>query len=161
MTDSTALEAHAKAGQRLVDALNARGEPATAEAAISPGVRLERFGFGPRQGQLVQIIEGIGPVTAWLQLTPDGTSFALAEAPLVDDEGVATVRYRLTHEDFVNGGEWRWKLADDGRITWLQHLPNDLPETDEEASARLARRASPMVPNELALDDNDHDHNHD
>lgn len=143
-------EAHEKALLRWLEALNARGRREVVDVAVDPAIRLERYGFGPNQGQLVQIIEGIGPLAAWLALTPENTAFEAVGDLDISDDGVGTSRYRVTFPpDFENGGEWRWRLAADGRLVFVSHRPSEIPQAIVE---RMMTNPPPMKPNKLAIE---------
>ena len=85
--------------------------------------------------------------------------FARDGAVDVSGDGVGLCRYTLTVDDFVNGGEWRFRLADDGRIVWLAHRPDSLPDDTDAQLERLG--STPMRPNALALEQHEHDEEHD
>lgn len=143
------LSRYESAIRRWVDALNGRGDRARVEAAVHSEIRVARFGFGSRAGVLVQRIQGISEVADWLGLTPEAVQFEIegsvefeAEEPSgsVDPEGVtrdvATARYLIRANGFANGGTWRFRLADDDRLLWLEHRPDDLPDATEEGESR-------------------------
>jgi hypothetical protein len=145
---------------RWIHALGSRGQRPSVEAAVGPGIRLERYGFGDSRGQLVQIFEGPGPVAAWLAMTPPEVEFAAEGDLTLTDDGVATTRYRMTAGTFVNGGEWRFRLAADGRILWLAHRPDSLPEDPQAQLARLGSQPLPVRPNPLPPHPHAHPHPH-
>lgn len=143
------LSRYESAIRRWVDALNGRGDRACVEAAVHPEIRVARFGFGKRAGHLVQRLQGTSEVTDWLGLTPVEVQFDIegsvefeAEEPAgsVDPSGVtkevASVRYQIRTDGFANGGTWRFRLADDDRLLWLEHRPDDLPDAIEEGGPR-------------------------
>jgi len=116
---------------------------------VHPEVRVARYGFGAKAGCLVQSIQGISEVADWLGLTPETVQFDIegsvgfeAEEPggSLDlpgaTDGVATVRYLIQVVGFANGGTWRFRVADDDRILWLEHRPDDLPDAVEEGGSR-------------------------
>jgi len=137
---------------RWVKALNAQGLARLVEAAVAPDALVERYGYGPDAGRLVELIEGRESVRRWAALTPSAVSFALAGPVSVvpEPEGpVGEARYRLAALDFVNGGAWRFRLDAGGRIAWLRHMPDDI-----EGAVREHRDPHP------ADCDADHDHDH-
>ena len=138
------LSRYESAIRRWVDALNERGARVFVEAAVHPEVRVERYGFGENLGSLMQVIEGTSGVTEWFGLTPKSIQFEIVgpvmfeslessrsagqEGPQGSDDGsISRVRYQVSTVGFANGGTWRFELADDDRIAWLEHRPDDLP----------------------------------
>ncbi|MGM0578812.1 MAG: nuclear transport factor 2 family protein [Myxococcota bacterium] len=116
---------------RWVNALNRPGDPEATAEAVADDVVLERYGTGPWAGQQVERLEGAAAVAGWLARSPEGVRFEV-EPPdpraAVEEPGVVEVRYRVILEDFVNHGTWRLRLADDGRIAWLEHVPDEVPD---------------------------------
>lgn len=143
------LSRYESAIRRWVNALDGRGDRVRVEAAVHPEVRVARFGFGASSGQLVQSIQGTSEVTDWVGLTPAAVQFDVvgsvgfeAEEPgessgsSGETNVVATVRYQVTTVGFAGGGTWRFRLADDDRILWLEHRPDDLPDANAEDGSR-------------------------
>jgi hypothetical protein len=114
---------------RWVQALNAYGDLSITRRAVHEAVRLERCGVGGERGQVVQGIEGLEAVNAWLALTRDVCTFTLGP---VDEDGA---RYAITAGDFTGGGQWTATWADDGRLATLRHEPDDLTGDPDEAVA--------------------------
>jgi hypothetical protein len=113
---------------RWVKALNNGRDPALAELAVAPDAVVERYGYHGQRGELVQRIVGGQAIAAWLALTNPLCCFSGETTPVWDDAaGVWRARYRITAEEFTNGGAWQFALAPDGRIAWLRHEPDDLP----------------------------------
>ncbi len=126
--------------ENWVTALNARGAGARTciEAAAHPDIEVERFGFGVNKGRAVETIRGLEGVAAWFATTPDIIDFELDGSVSVESE-FSVVGYKVIAGDFENGGTWRFKLHEDGRIAWLEHRPNEVEEAVEEGSFRLGR----------------------
>lgn len=108
---------------RWLDAVNSRGAAEDVKAALTEDAVVERYGFGERKGELAHTFRGHDEISEWLARAPAGTVFRLAGRVEGDN-----VRYALAVDGFHNGGEWRWRLGGDGRIAWLRHDPDDLPE---------------------------------
>lgn len=134
--------------ENWVTALNTRGAQTRArvDAAVHPDIRVVRYGFGVNQGRVVEEIHGAAGVTEWFGLTPDVIEFevegAVADEPAgsgQEDAAVACVGYRVVAGDFVNGGTWRFRLHEDGRIIWLEHRPNEIEDAVQEGSFRIGR----------------------
>ena len=136
--------------QRWIDALNVRGERTVLAAAFQADASVARKGFGSKTGQLVEVIEGLENVSEWMGLLPSGITFECVGPVEVaaDSEGeVALVRYRLSVDDFVGGGSWRFRLGDDGLVGWLEHQPDRIDDPIEEGDYRAGGHR-------------DHDHPH-
>jgi len=111
---------------RWVDALNRPGDPLAVARALADDAVIERHGFGATRGQLVQTIAGIAAATAWVALLRPALRFSCDPAR-AGEAGAFVARYRVTGpDDFVGGGEWAARLAADGKIAWLRHVPDDL-----------------------------------
>lgn len=150
------LNRYESAIRRWVDALNERGPRALVEAAVHPEIRVERYGFGDHLGVLMQTIQGTTGVTEWFGISPVQVQFEVAgpveleqaESPEStpkgsptsgtenDAEGVAKVRYQVSAVGFTNGGTWRYRISEDGRIVWLAHHPDDLADAVQERDVR-------------------------
>jgi hypothetical protein len=139
--------------ENWVTALNTRGSQmlVCVEAAVHPDVRVVRYGFGANQGRVVEEIHGVTGVAEWFGLTPDVIEFELAgpvdslnEENGVEDAVVRGVRYQVLAGDFVNGGSWRFRVHEDGRIIWLEHRPDEVDDAVQEGSYRLGRAVPEM-----------------
>lgn len=115
---------------RWVEALNQPHEAgARVEAAFAPAGAVERYGVWEQAGQLVERFEGHAAITAWLGRSPEGIRFWL-DSP-VEARGAAgeqEVRYAYGFGEWMHGGAWRFRLAEDGRLAWLAHLPDVLDD---------------------------------
>lgn len=127
--------------ENWVTALNTRGAETRAriEAAAHPDIEVERFGFGVNKGRVVETIRGLDGVFAWFATTPDIIEFELDGTVSVDASEISVVGYKVIAGDFENGGTWRFRLHQDGRIAWLEHQPKEIEEAVEEGSFRLGR----------------------
>ena len=115
--------------ERLIAAANAKGEPDLVARALEDDVRVERFGFHERKGQLREVFEGAPAVATWFQNGPwNPTTWWLEGEVRAADQGRWTVRYALEVSDFHGGGTWTAALGPSGRIAWLMHDPDDLPD---------------------------------
>lgn len=125
--------------RKWVVALNERGSKPLFEAAVHPDIVVERFGFGSRRGTLVQKMEGGPAVAEWFGITPAGVRFEIAGPVVLDPDRtpeVARTRYRLSIADIVGGGQWSYRIHDDGRVVWLEHAPDEIPDPIEEGDHR-------------------------
>lgn len=93
---------------------------------LAPNIEVLRCGNWDERGKILDIFSGPDSVVTWLARTPKGTTFTLISSAAVDDDGSACVRYRITIEDFVNEGEWRFKLNPAGQLVWLWHQADEL-----------------------------------
>ncbi len=127
--------------ENWIAALNEKGRSSRVrvEAAVHPEIRVERFGFGANAGRLVEVIRGTEGVAEWFGITPEVVQFELAGPVEVEGEGsgVEKVGYRVVAGEFVGHGTWRFRLHDDGRIVWLEHRPDDIPDAVQEGSFRI------------------------
>lgn len=142
--------------QQWLDALNAPANDEAMRAATAPEVHARRHGNDSQRGLVVEWFDGHEAMRTWFQRSPEGMVFSLAgpvEAdpgqtpdtaaaraaggpvrlptdgvPLEEGSPQWRVRYRLVVGDFEGGGLWRFSLADDGRIAWLEHVPDELHE---------------------------------
>ncbi len=111
-----------------VDALNGYGDLALTSRAVAADVVIERGGFGPQSGEVVQTLQGVAAANTWLAMTRHVVRFFAQEASLRREGSLWVARYRLTApDDFVGGGLWRFATDASGRIARLQHWPDDLP----------------------------------
>lgn len=115
---------------RWVEALNARDDRRVVDGALSPEVVVLRYGTGARSGEVVERLRDLESVAEWLSRTPAGTRFMVEESPvpLDEDPTQAEVRYRVFAGDFIGHGTWRLSLDAAGRIAWLEHVPDELPD---------------------------------
>lgn len=152
------LSRYESAIRRWVVALNERGARIRVEAAVHPEVRVARFGFGENAGRLMQSIQGTSGVTEWFGISPKQVQFDIAgpvefEAvepsrssgqegvEATDEASIARVRYQVSAIGFSNGGTWRFTLADDDLINWLEHRPDDLPDAMQEGRSRTGENS--------------------
>lgn len=125
--------------RRWVVALNARGTRTSVDAAAHPDIVVERLGFGSKAGRLVQTFKGAPAVAEWFGLTPAGTFFELAGPVVLDPDKtpeIARTRYQLQSADIVGSGGWAYRIADDGRVIWLEHAPDQIADPIEEGDHR-------------------------
>jgi len=144
MADEAArLDTANEAVRRWLEAVISRGDRELVDAAVAPTIRIERFGFGTEQGELVEILEGPGPVGALLARTPPNVvTWGLTDEPnpaTPAGDGF-TARYTLESSGFTGGGEWWFRLSDDGRITFLAHRPDELDKGANEAVAEYLKK---------------------
>lgn len=127
--------------ENWVAALNTQGAEARSliERAAHPDIEVVRFGFGANKGRVVETIRGYEGVAEWFSLTPDVIEFELDGDIRELADGLSEVGYRVLAGDFANGGTWRFRAHADGRVTWLEHRPNEIDEAVEEGSFRLSR----------------------
>jgi len=145
------LSRYESAIRRWVDALNGRVDRARVEAAVHPEVRVVRWGFGTNVGQVVQDIQGTSGVAEWFGMTPATVEFDIAGPVEVEAEpslesgdstggkeagSVARAQYQVMAPDFLGGGIWNFRLAEDDRIIWLEHRPDDIPDPVQEGTSR-------------------------
>lgn len=110
---------------RWLAAVEGHGDAGLTDAAVAPDVEVARYGFGPSRGTIVETLCGTEAVRAWLARTNPVCVFTL-EASGSPAAGLVVARYRIDAPDFLGGGEWRARLAPDGRIAHLEHRPDDL-----------------------------------
>lgn len=128
------LEAATLAATRWVEALNSPRDPVLVRTALAPWAVLYRYGAMERAGTLVETFRGWEAVDRWMARSPRAPiTFWLARA--VEHAAGAPawwgptffVRYAYAAEGWVHGGGWRFGLAPDGRLAWLEHFPDRLP----------------------------------
>lgn len=126
MTYNRRVEHLRAAYQRFVDALNHARDEAVLRRAVTDDVRIDRHAPAPEgeAGPVAETFEGFAAAAKWVLRTPAVVTFALAGEPRAD----GAIAYALEAEDFKNGGVWRARLADDGRIAFLAHQPFALRE---------------------------------
>jgi hypothetical protein len=119
---------------RWLEALNARGDQAATRRAVDDEVRIERCGFHATRDQVLEVLNGAVAVNDWLALTRDVVEFRLDGDSRCDAGGEIAARYAVVVEaaNFRGGGEWHLRLANDGRIAWLRHQPDDLEQATPE-----------------------------
>ncbi|MCB9779079.1 MAG: hypothetical protein H6742_10990 [Alphaproteobacteria bacterium] len=153
------LAAATAALERWVAALHARGHGSRTAAAVALDARIDRFGWDGSRGTRVEVIEGLGPIVAWCARTPGNVRFAVGPPRAADGHWQA--RYTVTVGDFVNHGDWSFTLAPDGRIQWLAHRPDDLPDDWRDGVPDGKSLGPPAVHDAAVHDAADHDHDHD
>lgn len=112
---------------RWLLALRGRGLLPPLQAALAPGFVVQRFGWDAQRGVLAERFEELPPLAAWCARSPAEVEFLL-DGPVTPTDPGFQARYEVRLGDFHNGGTWRFDLAPDGRIAWLLHQPDDLPE---------------------------------
>ena len=130
---------HDHAIRRWVIALNARGTQASIESAVHPDCVVERFGFGTKSGVLVEMLQGAPAVAEWFDRSPQGTVFEIAGPVVLDPDQtpeVARARYAFEVATVTGGGQWTFRVHDDGRVIWLEHAPDDIADPVEEGGHR-------------------------
>lgn len=120
---------------RWARAMTSRGDLERTRLAVSADAVVDRHGNGARYGQVVERIEGVEAIAAWLSTSPEGTVFEVS-SPVAyvwsspggggTAERVAEARYTVRGPGFDNQGSWRFSLAGDERLRWLEHAPDDL-----------------------------------
>lgn len=117
------------AAGRFAAMLTARGAEDAVAAALADECVLTHFGNFEERGQVVKRLEGAAAIAAWAGTSPEATTFALASPVTLDADGeTGIVRYLVTASfGFRNHGEWRLRLAPDGRVAAVSHQPDELP----------------------------------
>ncbi len=105
-------------------ALNTR-EPGHLEQAAAPDFDVDVYGVGPTREQRMKSVKGYDGFAQWLGRAPSGTTFSLASA-VEADGATRIVHYRVDVLYFNGGGVWKATVGEDGRITHLEHRPDDL-----------------------------------
>ncbi|MEL6182650.1 MAG: hypothetical protein AAFS10_27075 [Myxococcota bacterium] len=97
--------------------------------ALTPDAEVYRYGVWEEAGQRVDTFCGPSEVADWFARTPVKITFALASSPTPHPErpGAHMVRFSYHFDDFSHGGRWIFGLADDGRLRWVEHHPEELP----------------------------------
>lgn len=117
--------------ERWLRALNARGAAEDVEAACAPDVVVERYGFAEQRDVLVETLQGRSEVADWFALPAEGTVFAVVGDCMCEETGptpICRVRYRVEVMDFIGGGDWRFRCDELGRLSWLEHRPDELAD---------------------------------
>jgi hypothetical protein len=99
-------------------------DPATAGAAVTDDVRIERYApikKGIAALAPAEVHEGLEAAIALLRRSPKVATFALDGEPQIFGDRIE-VAYTISVPDFTNGGIWILKLRDD-KIAHLQHRP--------------------------------------
>jgi len=120
--------------RKWVSALNERGSKLLSDA-VHPDIVVDRIGFGSKRGTLVQTMKGAPAVAEWIGITPAGVRFEVAGPVVLDPDmtpEAARTRYRLSIADIVGGGQWTYRIHDDGRVVWLEHAPDEIADPIEE-----------------------------
>lgn len=146
--------------RRWAALLNGFGRPDDVAAALSDDALVERYGFGPNRGRLVERIHGPEHVRRWADMSPREARFELTsevEVEVDDDGTIGHAGYRITVPLFENFGRWSFRLADDGRIRWLAHVPNDIEESHPEGRHGAPWRDLLVGDDGLLRDDHDDD----
>ncbi len=108
-----------------IQALNHQG--VGVEPLCAPDVRVSRYGWDAERDVVVQHLAGTGAVREWLALLRPVCQFSLDGEIVQEAGGQLRVRYRIVAtDDFVGGGTWRLQLDDAGRLSTLEHRPDDL-----------------------------------
>lgn len=121
---------------RVVAALNAGGATPESNSAFSDDVELVRYGWGQSSDQIAEQRHGRAELQAWMARTPATARFTRVGDAIPQSEGVAIARYALEMDGFKNGGRWRFRLSDDGRVQWWEHRPGDLDPDIQDAEWR-------------------------
>lgn len=122
-----------------IESLNTRGNEAVGEAALHPEAVVERYGTGATHGERMEVLEGREAIRHWLESCPEGTRFQIEGPVAVEEEEerartalpselTGRARYRVRVGEAGARGTWRFTLAGDGRVRWLEHRPDPAPE---------------------------------
>ena len=125
---------------RWLAALNRPDVVALIGAAVGEEIDIWRHGNYGQRGEIVERFSGLQEVIGWFARCPTGVDFQLAEGPIAASDGAWQAHYKLHMTDFEGGGVWRFRLAPDGRIAWLEHMADELDPryrlTDQARPAR-------------------------
>jgi len=117
-----------------VKALNQRTEVHHLDEALAEGCTVERFGYHEQRGQCLETFSSPDAIRAWFNRAGEHLTFSL-DGDVQDSPGAPdapalqfAVRYHRTWHQFEGGGWWHINLNEDGRITRLLHMPDDLPD---------------------------------
>lgn len=116
---------HAEPSEEVVDRaaaafaafLSSRGT--AGRSLISETIVIERFGFDDNRGEVLEELRGIDAAKEWTERSPAGTHFEAKRA-------AESVRYEVSVVGFRGGGVWRLSVDEAGRITHVEHRPDDL-----------------------------------
>lgn len=127
------LKAATLAIERWIAALNTSLDGALTPLAFTEDAVIERCGVKANRDKVLDTHSGHIEIAAWVARVPEGTVFTRTSdvAAETGDAGETlwTARYRITVEDFEGGGLWRVRLAEDGRLSWINHQPDDLKDS--------------------------------
>lgn len=112
--------------QRWLAALNNPKEGARVAAAVNADITIWRHGNYAQRGEIVERFAGLEQARGWVARCPLDVAFALDGQPTVTEAGAGQARYVVLAEGFRGGGLWRFRLGADGRIDWLEHIPDEL-----------------------------------
>jgi hypothetical protein len=148
---------------RWLAALHGFGDLERVRAAVAGEVQVERFGWDHARGLVVERFQGPAQVAAWCARTPRNVAFAVVDGPLPEEggppegpDGVWRARYEVRIGDYRNQGVWRFRLDGQGRMTHLEHQPDDLPLAWREGLPPGMGLGPPGPPRDHA-----HAHDHD
>lgn len=112
----------------FIAALNGEGRAAALTRAFAADAKVRRYGYHGTRDEIIEEFCGLAELQAWLDRTPPTIAFDLCPHTLQGaGQGPWSVRYRLTApDDFVGGGLWIGHLGQDGKLTALEHRPDDL-----------------------------------
>ena len=113
--------------ERWVRALNDPQDATLIAAAASEEIEVLRHGTGARRGQVVERFDTTESLLEWVRRSPQGLVFAVS-GPVHGPAEHHEARYRVTVEDFEGGGVWRFRADGAGRLTWLEHIPDELAD---------------------------------
>jgi hypothetical protein len=119
------MNRHDAAIGRWIDALNLFGDRDALERAVTDNVQIDRYGWEKRRTDLAEVITGLDAAVQWMARSPESVVFSADGLSTVSGP-TGTARYRLEATDFLGTGEWIFRLADDDRIEWIEHRPDDL-----------------------------------
>ncbi|HJN73865.1 MAG TPA: hypothetical protein QGF58_08035 [Myxococcota bacterium] len=97
-----------------IRALVSPSEETVAEACAE-GVRVYRYRVFEDRGELAETFTGRSELLAWPGRSPPKVAWTIET-----DDG-ATARYKLSIEDFENGGLWHYTLDEEGKVLELHH----------------------------------------
>ena len=100
-----------------------RQDPDSVHAALAADVTL----WIRLPGRAPKALVGARAVADWIARTPPSLSFvALHETASSNGDGELTVRYRVAGEGFSNEGLWRLVIDSEGKIAFVEHVPDPL-----------------------------------
>jgi hypothetical protein len=108
-------------------AVQSRGQDARFAGHASATLVVRRYGYGARQGEVVQQLHGWPAIASWLATAPDAYTFSLGPNQ-PDLAEIVAARYVVRGPDgFVGGGVWRLYTDPQGAVAAMDHEPDDLP----------------------------------
>jgi hypothetical protein len=126
----------------LCAAYASRGDADAVVRAFVDDAVIERMGWGPERGVIVETIAGRAAIATWLARTPAGSRFWTVGDVVADSADGASMRYGVEVDGFVGGGRWHVRALHGGRVAALAHRPNDLDDTiQDEVWAPRVREA--------------------